>query len=445
MLPYLILKWKRQKQILREQPSKIVEGDDLSQKTETMSLSIREGLFGGLSQSLADRFITLYALHLRASTSQIGIMSSLLGIMGPFGQVLGSNLMKKKSRRSLVLRGVLLQSLIWPLIILLGFFNPNIILILPVFLISFYLLYSFFGSITGPSWFSLMGDIVPENYRGRYFSKRSLFITALSISISLLLSFALDAFEQINKVFIGFFIIFLTAFLSKIISVFYLKRHYYPHFLIEKESYISLRKFLKEMPKNNFGTFTLFMMFLFFSVNIGAPFVGVYMWKVLKFTYVEYTLVSIATPLIGLLFTPLIGYLSDKYGNALVLKICALMLPSVPFLWIFMNTPLQLILGPQLVSAFAWTGVNLVSSNFIYDNVSTQQRGFYVAYYGFFLGFGVLFGGLLGSYLVNIVPIIFYSTIETLFLISGLCRLFFDSVFLIRIKEVRVKNGKNNK
>jgi MFS family permease len=88
--------------------------------------------------------------------------------------------------------------------------------------------------------------------------------------------------------------------------------------------------------------------------------------------------------------------------------------------------------------------VNLSASNFIYDNIPKQQRGFYVAYYNFFLGMGVLLGGLLGSILLQIVPIIFVSLYETLFLISGIFRLFFDFVFLFRIKEVRVQNKKKN-
>ncbi|MFX1454330.1 MAG: MFS transporter [Promethearchaeota archaeon] len=418
--------------------------DDILQKAKTMSLSIREGYFGGLAQSLADQFITPYAYNLQLSPTQMGIFISLLGIISPLGQILGSHRMKTNSRRRVVLRGVFFQSMIWPLIILLGVLAINDIIIsfLPIFLICFYTLYSFLGSTTAPSWFSLMGDIVPEDHRGRYFSKRNLLITAISISISFLLSIALEEFNRFDNVFFGFFIIFSIAFISRMISFFYLTRHYYPHFTIEKDSYLSLKKFLNQIPNSNFGLFTLFMTTFFFCVHIGAPYVGYYMLDELKFSYIEYVLVNISTPLLSLLFYPLLGYLSDKYGNAIILRICGLILPSVPILWIIFNNPLQLIFGPQIVSAFAWTGVNLSASNFVYDNIPKQQRGFYIAYFNFFIGCGVLFGGLLGSFLLNIVPIIFLSVYETLFLISGICRFFVDITFLFRIKEVRVKRGK---
>jgi len=411
-------------------------------KIRTMSRSIREGYFGGLSQTLNDQFMTPYAISLHVSPTQMGILRSLLGILPPIGQIIGSNLMKKKTRRSLVLFGVLLQLLIWPLIIILGFLALNnwILSVVPIFFTMFYITQSFFGAIAGPSWFSLMGDIVPEDHRGRYFSKRNLLITIISIIVSIIASILLEQLKILENVYMGFFIIFSIAFLSRIVSALYLARHYYPSFNIEKHSYMSLRKFFKNIFKTNFGIFTLYMTFITFSVNIGVPFMGYYMLEDLRFTYIEYVAVNLSTPLISIAFYPLIGYITDKYGNALLMRICGFMLPTLPILWIFLNNPLQLIFIPQFISAFAWTGVNLGAWNFIYDNIPKQQRGFYVAYFNFSLGMGVLFGGMLGSFLLQIVPVIFFSVYQTLFLISGILRLFFDFIFLFRIKEVRVKN-----
>ena len=61
-----------------------------------MSRSIREGYFGGLSQTLSDQFMTPYAIDLQVSPTQMGLLRSLLGILPPIGQIFGSNLMKKK-------------------------------------------------------------------------------------------------------------------------------------------------------------------------------------------------------------------------------------------------------------------------------------------------------------------------------------------------------------
>jgi MFS family permease len=418
------------------------EDDDSVHKKKTRSLLIREGLFGGLSMNLTGQFITPYALYLQASPTQIGIMSSLLGVIPPLGQIAGSNLMKNRSRRSLIIRSAILQTLIFPFIMVLGFFVSFSwsISVLPIFLVCFYVSFSFFGSLINPSFFSLMGDVIPDDRRGRYFSKRNLLITAVSITVSILASILLDELAKTNQVFIGFFFIFFIALVGRGITILIFRQFYYPPLTIEKTSYVKLKNFIKGLPNNNFGKFTLFITFMFFSVNIGAPFVGVYMLKVLDFSYIEYIVVSMSTPLIGILFSPLLGHLSDKYGNAFLLKICGVLLPTVPILWIFMNNPIHLILGPQLMSSFAWTGLNLAMGNFIYDNITSQQRGFFIAYFSLFQGMGVLFGGFLGSFLLSIVPIVFLSIYETLFLISGISRLFVDLIFLFRLKEVRINN-----
>jgi MFS family permease len=419
---------------------------DSDLRAKTMSLSIKEGYFGGASQFLSDQFMIPYAHSLQVSPTLLGLFRALLGFLSPVGQTLGSKLMKTHSRRRIVFMGVFIQLLIWPFIMLLGVFAINnfIVSILPFFLVCFYILYSFFGSFTVPSWFSLMGDIVPDDYRGRYFSNRSLRITLISIIISILASILLEQLSFSENIFIGFFIVFFIAFLSKGISTYLLTRHYYPPFKIEKHSYINFKKFSSTILKSNFGLFTLYMTFISLFLNIGAPFIGFYMLDDLKFNYIEYTLVNLSTPFLSIFFYPILGYLSDKYGNALILRTCGFLLPALPILWIFSNTPLQLILGPQLLAAFAWTGVNLAASNFIYDNIPVQQRGFYIAYFNLFLGTGILCGGLLGSFLLQIVPILFISSYETLFLISGITRLFVNFIFLYRIKEVRVKKGEDN-
>jgi MFS family permease len=368
-----------------------------------------------------------------------------MGLISPFGQLYGTNLMKRKSRKSIMMTNFALQSLMWPALILLGIFAYNnwFIMALPIFLICFRLLYNFFGSSTGPIWLTLMGDIVPVHSRGRFFSKRNIIISLVSITISLSSSFLLDTFESLNIIFYGFLIIFIVAFITKIISISYFNRHYFPYWRFERKIHINFFKFLKRLPKDNIGLYTLYMTFLTFAVNLSGPFIGIYMLNVLNFSYLEYVSVSMATPLISILFYPLIGLISDKYGNAMLMKVCGLLLPIVPILWIFMNTPIQLIFGPQLVSAFLWTGMNLGTMNFKYDNSTSQQRGFYEAYSNIFTGFGTFFGGILGSLLLGLVPIIFISEYETLMLISGIARFIFAIIFLLRIKEVRIKRANN--
>ena len=64
--------------------------------------------------------------------------------------------------------------------------------------------------------------------------------------------------------------------------------------------------------------------------------------KELNFNYLTYTIVSISSTLFYLLFLPIAGKFSDKYGNLTMLKICSFLLPLVPIAWIFSSSPVYL-------------------------------------------------------------------------------------------------------
>jgi len=405
-----------------------------------MGLSIREGSFAGVSLVFSDNYIIPYALSLQASNIQVGVLSSMVGLLSPSAQILGSRMMEKHSRKRILVSGVFLQALMWLSFLSLGLlFISNIALfLLPILLILFYMIYLTFGNVAGPSWFSLMGDIVPEDQRGRYFARRNLITLAIALASTLVISFALDYSKTSGYLLYGFCIVFIVALICRSISARYLSKHYYPSFPFEKSQHISLTQFIKDIPKENFGHFTLFVAFINFGQMIAGPFFSVYMLQDLNFDYTIFTIINLSASLFGLLIFPLIGKFSDKFGNIEILRVGAIMLPIIPLLWLFSNPPvLYLILVPQLISGVGWTTFNLAASNFIYDSVPSQKRGLYVAYYNFIIGIGIFFGGLTGSFILSYIPITFMNSFLFLFLISGIIRAIVVSILLFRIKEVR--------
>jgi MFS family permease len=129
---------------------------------------------------------------------------------------------------------------------------------------------------------------------------------------------------------------------------------------------------------------------------------------------------------------------SDKYGNVVLIKIGGIIIPILPLLWLFFNTPLSIILGPQLLGGIGWTAFNLATSNFIFDNITSKRRGKYIALYNLLLGIAIIVGGLLGSFIISFIPIIFMNQYHFVFLISAITRAFVVILFWGKIKEVRV-------
>lgn len=411
-----------------------------SLKAKTRRISIVEGSFGVFSNTISDNYMIPFALHLNSNPFQIGILTSFSLLCSPIGQICGSRRIERKSRKDVLLSGVFGQALMWPIFILITFLFTLKLdqSILPWSLVGFYLLYMFFAGMMTPPWFSLMGDSVPENSRGRYFAKRNLITTAIALIGTIVLSFSLDWFKAQDNLLLGFSIIFICGFITRLISVFLFTKHYYPPFDFQVADHTKFIHFVKNIPKSNFGKFTLFVSLLTFGQWIAGPFFSVYMLNDLQFDYSIFIFINLFSSIVALFIFPLLGRFSDKFGNVKMLQIGGIIIPILPILWLFFNTPVGIILGPQLLGGIGWTSFNLAISNFIYDNIESKKRGQYIALYNFLVGIAIILGGLTGSIIITFIPIWFMNKYLFVFLISGLVRIVIVALLLPKIKEVRV-------
>ena len=430
---------KKEKKILSEVHEKC-------EKEITRKISIKEGATSSVMTGFGTDYLSPFALALNANNAQIGFLSSFPGLISPIAQIFGSRLMEKYSRKKIIVLFVALQALMWLPILALSFLlwaniYPSA---LPYFLIALYTLLSVFGSIAGPSWFSLMGDLVPEKIRGKYFGNRNKICGAVALISAITAAFLLDFFRTKGLVLIGFAIIFFLASIFRLISANLFKKHYNPEFKLQDGYYFSLWQFIKKAPGNNFGKFVIFISLMQFATAIGGPFFAVYMLKNLNFSYTTFMLVNISSSVFAILFMPIWGKFSDKYGNRELLRLGSILVPLSPILWIFNASPSYLIIVPQLVGGIGWAAFNLSASNFIYDSVSVPRRGICVAYYNVLIGLGVFLGASLGGLLAFYLNISFMNKLLFIFLISGILRALVSGIMLPQIKEIKpVKKPKN--
>jgi MFS family permease len=413
-------------------------------KTKTMQISITEGSFGVFSNTLSDNYIIPFALSIGSTPFQVGMLYSCGGLFSPIGQIIASRRIEKKSRKTILIQGIIGQACIWPLFLLIAvlFMHNLLINFLAWILIGLYLIYMLNSGIMTPPWFSVMGDVVPEDRRGRYFAKRNLITTGIALLGTLLFSFALDWYKDQQQVMIGFIMIFLIGLITRVISAFLFTKHYYPPFNFQPSDQITLTRFFHELPKENFGKFTLFVALVTFGQWIAGPFFSVYMLEELNFNYSIFIFVNLFASIVALFFFPVLGKLSDRVGNVQLLRLGAIIIPILPLMWIFVLTPFDIILGPQLLGGIGWTAFNLAASNFIYDNIPSEKRGESLALYNLLLGCGIVLGGLTGSIIITFVPITFMNKFHFLFLISGIVRIISVMIFLPKIKEIRITDTK---
>ena len=414
------------------------EGQEIK---KALSLSIREGASASVMTGTGNSFITPFALSIGANNFQIGFLSSFVGLVGPLTQLYNSRAIEKYSRKKVVMLTVLLQALLWIPIIVLGmaYYFGFFVDYLPWLLILFYSVHIGIGAIAGPVWFSWMGDLVPEKFRGDYFSKRNKIVTTVSVIMMLIAGFFLDFFRTNGSVLIGFSILFSIAMLARIYSVFIFRKQYCPKLELPKDYYFSFREFVARALTNNFGKFVFFMGFFYFAVSIASPFFAVYMLKELEFNYLWFTIITLSSSVFSIIAMTFWGKFSDKYGNRLVLVISSVLISFVPIFWLFSSSKLYIIFVPQLVGGLAWGGFNLAAFNFIYDSVTPPKRALCSIYNNVFVGMGIFVGAMAGGAVARYTSFnLFGSSLIFLFLISAFARLIVSVSFLKFVKEVRV-------
>jgi|ETNmetMinimDraft_2_1059921.scaffolds.fasta_scaffold00938_7 MFS family permease len=400
--------------------------------------SIKEGIFGSAQMSFGDSYITPFAIAINSSNSLVALISAISGILGPLTQIFGSKLNEKYSRKKIILKSTFFGALTWLSFILIAvlFYKGILINTLPILflvLLSVYIVIAYVGE---PAWFSWMGDIIDEEQRGKWFSKRNFIRGFVILILTISSAFFLDYFEKNNWLMFGFIILFSLASLSGLLYWKSFKKQYVPKIKFEKEDYFSFWDFLINARKNNFGKFSIFRALLSFSIFISSSLITVYLLRYLEFSYLIYITIILSQVLFSLVVLELWGKFADRYGNYRILYITTILIPIIPILWILFKSPIYLILVPALISGICWAGFNLAANNFIYDNVSQKKRGFALSYYNMFNGLGIFFGATLGAFLIKFLKISF-EPILLIFIISSLISMVVILFWIPQIKEIK--------
>ncbi|MCG3117369.1 MAG: MFS transporter [Candidatus Manganitrophus sp. SA1] len=410
---------------------------------KSLQFAVRDGLFFSVMSGVGESYLGAFAIFLKASNPQIALLAALPQLVGAFFQFLSVRLLNYlKSRKKIILYGVIGQALAWLFILSTPLFSERRAV---PWLIASVILYSVLGSFANPAWHSLMGDLVHSNRRGRYFGRRN---GVMSIAAFASLCFAgllLHRAESLGRVGFGFGLLFLIAFTARLISAYYLSCMSEPLYTPRAEDHFSVWQFLRDGRKTNFGRFVLFTALIHFSVHVSGPFISPYLLRDLNFSYLQFMCASAATVLAQFLTLHLWGRFGDQFGNKKVLTITGVLLPVLPLFWLS-TTNFYLILAIQIFGGITWAGFSLSMGNFVFDAVSPAKRAQCSAIYNSANAVGIFLGALLGGNLSRWLPkqidagflhLSLASNLQLLFLLSALLRFIVSMKYLPMIREVR--------
>ncbi len=398
---------------------------------------ISQGTVSEVATSLQTSFIVPFAREITKNTAYIGFLSAFSGLLAPLGNLWGSNLMERYSRKQIHMIYTLFQALVWVPIMAIPFLYWGSIATtyLPLILLVFYSIFVLLTGVKDPSSFSWLGDLVSEHERGKYFAQRNKIMGIYGLIVVLVAGFALKYLESQGVFLASLTALFVISVVLRIISYYQVKHIFCPHFKLNDGYYFSFWSFIRS--RDNFTRFAIFQAVFNFAIMFASPFFAVYMLQDLGFDIFTFTVVSASTTAFYLLFTPLAGKFSDKYGNVRLLYIAGFMFPLTPILWLFLNDPLSLILIPGLISGIANAAFTIGVTNFTYDSVQPQKRGLCVAYTSILNGVGVFLGSIAGGLMIQYLHINFMNSTLFVFIIAAVLRFIVAVIYLPRIKEVK--------
>ena len=366
---------------------------------KSLKYSVYDGAAFAVMDGVTSSFLTPFAIALNFSVSMIAALTYVPQLAGAFIQLFAAKVVEVvKDRRKILVFGSFIHALLWIPLLLIPYVTPN-----QKYLLIFYVtLQTIFAQLINPVWNSLIGDLVPKYERGRFFGIRNRVVGVTSFIAALAAGLTLYYFSPKNP-FIGFTILFSTAFVARLISGIFKGMFHNPAPDLAHEEKFSIFDFVKRMEKTNYGHFVIYIVLFKLAVNIASPFFAVYMLKNLGFSYLQFTVIISAELIASFITMGIWGKLIDEKGTKFVLYVCGMLTPLIPIFWLFSRNFYYLAFV-EMFSGIAWAGFNLSSSNFIFDAVRPENRVRCIAYYKFFEGIAIFFGALLGGFLINKIP-----------------------------------------
>jgi MFS family permease len=405
--------------------------------------SLRDGVFFSAMVGGAEGYFSAFAVFLKATTAQIGVLASLPPLLASFSQLVSAWLGRRTGRRKpIIVFGALLQAVtLLPLALLPGFFPDHGVALL----IGCAIVYFIGPNLGSPQWSSLMGDLVPVSRRGRFFALRTRLSSIASFSALIGAGLVLQGSDALGITYWGFVAVFLTGAVMRFTSAWHLQRMHDPggHVAaLEAPWHADLWQGLRS---TGLLPFSLFFASMQFAVAIASPFFTLYMLRDLQFSYAAFMVNAATSVCVQFLTLNRWGRLSDLFGNRLILITTGAVIPLLPGLWLI-STNYFYLLGVQALSGLVWAGFTLSATNFVFDLTPPARRATLMAVHNVLAATAVFIGAVLGGYLGTHLPtsvVVFGDEVSWLtplygvFVVSVIARLLVAGAFLPRLKEVR--------
>jgi len=380
-----------------------------------MRLNTVEGGFAVAAENLAAPYLSLFALALGATPSQIGMLTAFPNLIGNLLQIpagLWSERMKDK--RILPTVGGYTARATWALLAVVPFLVPAQYRVgVVIFLATFRILAANIGV---PAWTALQADLIPKSIRGRYYANRNMVCNISALLATFVATFLLGLRFPLNFqiIFGGAAVLGLTA--SYIFSTIdFAQSPPKP-----KQAGTTFRSKVKDFwrevgTQRAFRNYVASSLIWNFGVNLASSFFVVYFVEDLGGAAGYWAVLSGINLATQVLVQRYWGRLADVFGQKNVMLASGIGVVVLPLLWWgTRNAWFPFLI--YAINGLAWGGYNLAAFNLLLEITPDDNRTVYVGGYNTLMGVAMAVGPLAGGFAAEIFGL------RPLFLTSGLFR-----------------------
>ncbi|NLM38672.1 MAG: MFS transporter [Firmicutes bacterium] len=372
------------------------------EKRRALRLNIIEGAFAVASDNLAGPYLTLFAISLGATPSQIGMLSAFPSLLGNILQIPFGVLTEKiRDRRYLCIIGGFLSRTSWLLVGFLPFLlPPEKRIAFVILLASLRIVAANMGSL---AWTSLQAGLVPRQIRGKYYANRNVVLNLCALLATFAAGYFLEMQFPTNYhiLFIG------AAILGVISTVLFVVIPFPPVESKKPEPGQTTKAQLKAFRQlargnQNYMNYVWSAIVWSFGVSFAASLNAVHFVHNLGGNDGTWALVTAASLASTILCQRYWGRLSDKFGPKNIMVVSGFFISLLPILW-FLAPVSWFAIIISFINGFVWGGYNLAAFNLILEITPDENRPLYIGTINTFTGLASAVGPALGGFAAEII------------------------------------------
>jgi Na+/melibiose symporter-like transporter len=300
---------------------------------------------------------------------------------------------------------------------------------------------SILGSLGAVAWLTWTKELIPLSYRVRFFGRRNLFNTGLSLTMGMLGAMFLDWTQRRSPdSVLGFLTVFGVAIGCGLVGCWLLNR--IPAVSAGDCHQGSIRGLIADpLNDGNFRSLIAFYAIWNLAVHVAQPFFVVYMLDGLQLPFAWVTGLATLSSLLGLGTNNIWSRLCERFGTKPIVLIATFCDVLVPIAWLFVTPQttwlLLLIHCSGILNAPLAMGPNNILLRLTPAKNSSPYLAIFSAIVGPMTAVAGIVGGLLATMLVDVhwsIGPFEVGSLKTIFLLSAVGRL--TSILLLnRVRE----------